>query len=66
MIAELAAALATLLATVASIPQLHRVGRAGDGRGVSVTSAMLGIGSEVAWLRYATQAELWSALPEAG
>ncbi len=66
MIAELAAALATLLATVASIPQLHRVGRAGDGRGVSVTSAMLGIGSEVAWLRYATQAELWSAVPEAG
>ena len=65
MIAELAAALATVLATVAAIPQLHRVARAGDGRGVSVTSAMLGIGSELAWLSYASHAELWSALPEA-
>ena len=65
MIAELAAALATVLATVAAIPQLHRVARAGDGRGVSVTSAMLGIGSELAWLSYASRAELWSALPEA-
>ena len=65
MIAELAAALATVLATVAAIPQLHRVARAGDGRGVSVTSTMLGIGSELAWLSYASRAELWSALPEA-
>jgi uncharacterized protein with PQ loop repeat len=65
VIAELAAALATVLATVAAIPQLHRVARAGDGRGVSVTSAMLGIGSELAWLSYASRAELFSALPEA-
>jgi hypothetical protein len=66
VIAELAAALATVIATVAAIPQLHRVARAGDGRGVSVTSAVLGIGSELAWVMYATQAGLWSALPEAG
>jgi uncharacterized protein with PQ loop repeat len=65
VIAELAAALATVLATVAAIPQLHRVARAGDGRGVSVTSALLGVGSELAWLSYASQAGLWSALPEA-
>jgi uncharacterized protein with PQ loop repeat len=65
VIAELAAALATVLATVAAIPQLHRVARTGDGRGVSVTSALLGIGSELAWLSYASQAGLWSALPEA-
>jgi hypothetical protein len=66
VIAELAAALATVVATFAAIPQLHRVARVGDGRGVSVTSAVLGIGSEIAWLWYAGRAALWSAMPEAG
>ncbi len=65
MIAELAALLATALASLAAFPQLHRVVRHGDGRGVSITDATLGIGSEAAWVGYATQAELWSALPEA-
>jgi hypothetical protein len=63
--AELAALLATAIAVVAAFPQLRRVVRGGDGRGVSVASAVLGIGSEVAWLGYATEAQLWSAIPEA-
>jgi hypothetical protein len=62
---DLAALLATLLAAVAAWPQLWRVVRAGDGRGVSLTSAALGIGGELAWVTYALERELWSALPEA-
>ena len=64
-IAELAALLATALASLAAFPQVRRVVRHGDGRGVSITSATLGIGSEAAWVGYASQAGLWSALPEA-
>jgi uncharacterized protein with PQ loop repeat len=63
--AELAALVATLLATVGALPQLHRIVRRGDRRGVSLTSAALGIGTETAWFGYATIADLWSALPEA-
>jgi hypothetical protein len=63
--AELAALVATLLAAVGAVPQLHRIVRRGDRRGVSLTSAAFGIGTETAWFGYASVAGLWSALPEA-
>lgn len=62
--AELAAILATTLAAIAVVPQLRRVIVAGDGRGVSLTSAVLGVATEVAWVGYTTASDLWSALPE--
>jgi hypothetical protein len=64
-VAELAALLATAIATVAVYPQLRRVLVDGDGCGVSVTSAVLGIATEVAWIAYSAAAGLWSAVPEA-
>jgi hypothetical protein len=63
--AELAALVATALAAAGALPQLHRIVRRGDRRGVSLTSAAIGIGTETAWFGYATGAGLWSALPEA-
>ena len=63
--AELAALVATALAAVGALPQLHRIVRRGDRRGVSLTSAAIGIGTETAWFGYAAVTELWSALPEA-
>ena len=57
--------MATALATIAAVPQLRRVIAAGDGRGVSLTSATLGVGTELAWVWYTGAAGLWSALPEA-
>jgi hypothetical protein len=63
--AEAAALLATALAAVAAIPQLQRVIVHSDGRGVSLTSATIGIGTELAWVGYTVSGGLWSALPEA-
>jgi len=63
--AELAAILATVLAAVAALPQLRRVA-AGDGLGVSLSGAALGVVNESVWVAYATSERLWSAVPEAG
>jgi hypothetical protein len=63
--AELAAILATVLAAVATLPQLRRVA-AGDGLGVSLSGAALGVVNESVWITYATSERLWSAVPEAG
>ena len=65
VMAELAALTATLLAVVAAVPQLRRVLVAGDAAGVSLTSSMLGVSTELAWVAYASASGLWSALPEA-
>lgn len=65
VVAEACALVATVLAVAAAIPQLHRVIRGGDGRGVSITTAALGVGTEVTWVAYASARGLWSALPEA-
>ncbi len=63
--AEVAALVATLVSVVAAVPQLHRVIARHDQRGVSVASATLGFGTELAWIAYASSAGLTSALPEA-
>jgi hypothetical protein len=62
---ETAALGATVLAVAASVPQLRRVIASHDVRGVSITTPVLGVGTELAWAAYAGAAELWSALPEA-
>lgn len=62
---ELAAYLATVLAGVAAVPQLRRLVARGDCAGVSITSAALGIATELAWVGYTAAEGLWSALPEA-
>ena len=53
------------LAAVAAIPQLQRVIVPATARGVSLTSATIGIGTELAWVGYTVSGGLWSALPEA-
>jgi hypothetical protein len=62
------ATLAALMATVVSIactwPQLGRIRRTGDIAGVSVTAAMLTVGSELGWTAYLGGEGLWSAVPE--
>jgi hypothetical protein len=62
------ATLAALVATVVSIactwPQLGRIRRTGDIAGVSVTAAMLTVGSELGWTAYLSGEGLWSAVPE--
>lgn len=61
---EAAAMIATVLAVVGTWPQLRRI-TAGEVEGVSMTSALLGLCTELAWVGYATSAEMWSAVPEA-
>jgi hypothetical protein len=64
-VAESGALTATVVSVVASYPQLRRVIVRRDVCGVSVTSAMLGVGTEVAWFAYTVRGGLWSAVPEA-
>ena len=61
----LAAAVATLLATVGALPQLRRLLTSRDVAGLSISSAALGLGTEVAWAGYTVHEGLWLALPEA-
>lgn len=63
--AELAAALATILAVVGGLPQLHRVAVGRDGRGVSVGACAIGVANEALWIAYALHQGLWGAVPEA-
>lgn len=63
--ADVAAILATALAAVAAVPQLRRVLVSGDGRGVSLSAALLGVVNETNWVAYALSEQLWSAAPEA-
>ena len=56
---------ATVVSVVAAVPQLHRVIARHDQDGVSVASAALGFGTELAWIAYASASGLFSALPEA-
>ena len=65
VMAEGAALAATGVAIAASVPQLHRVIVRSDIQGVSISSAALGIGTELAWIAYASMTGLWSVLPEA-
>ena len=60
-----AALVATVLALVGALPQLHRLVRTGDSNGVSLANATLGVGSELRWVAYTLQGSLWSAVPEA-
>ncbi len=64
-IADLAAVTATTIAAIGSLPQLRRVIVLRDARGVSLASAAIGIGTELAWLAYTVSGGLWSAVPEA-
>lgn len=61
---EIAALVATAVSAASRIPQLRRVIVHGDGRGVSLASATLGIGTELAWVGYIADAGLWSAMAE--
>jgi hypothetical protein len=63
--AELAALCATVIATCGAAPQVRKLIRTRDIAGLSVSCAMLGIGTEVAWCAYAAQGRLWMVLPEA-
>ncbi len=64
-VAETGALAATVVSVVAAYPQLRRVIVRRDVCGVSVTSAVLGVGTEVAWFAYTVRGGLWSAVPEA-
>jgi hypothetical protein len=64
-VAESGALAATVVAVVATYPQLRRVIVCRDVCGVSVTSGVLGVGTEVAWFAYTVRGGLWSAVPEA-
>ena len=61
----LAAVAATALATVGALPQLRRLLTSRDVAGLSISSAALGLGTELAWVGYTVHEELWFALPEA-
>ena len=63
--AEVAALLATALGVAAAVPQMRRVVVASDGRGVSLSGALLGVVNETVWIAYTVHGALWSAAPEA-
>lgn len=63
-IAAAIAAVATMLTVVCGWPQLRRLRRTRDVRGISFTTTTLSISSELGWLMYLTGEGLWSALPE--
>jgi hypothetical protein len=48
----LAAVVATALATVGALPQLRRLLTSRDVAGLSISSAALGLGTELAWVGY--------------
>ena len=60
-----AAVVATMLATVGALPQVRRLLTSHDVAGLSISSAALGFGTEVAWVGYTVHEGLWLALPEA-
>ncbi len=62
---ELAAVVATVLATVGALPQLRRLLASGDVAGLSISSAAIGVGTELAWAGYTVHEGLWLAVPEA-
>ena len=64
-IGELAAVVATVLATVGALPQLRRLLTTRDVAGLSISSAALGLGTELAWVGYTVHERLWLAVPEA-
>lgn len=64
-IRELAAVVATVLATVGALPQLRRLLTSRDVAGLSISSAALGVATEVAWVGYTVHQGLWLAVPEA-
>lgn len=64
-IRELAAVVATVLATVGALPQLRRLLTSRDLAGLSISSAALGVATELAWVGYTVHEGLWLAVPEA-
>ncbi len=56
---DLIAVLATILAAVFLIPQIARLSILGDVRGVSPTWAGLGLITNLAWVAYLWQQEMW-------
>ena len=54
----LAAVAATALATVGALPQLRRLLTSRDVAGLSISSAALGLGTELAWVGYTAHEEL--------
>jgi uncharacterized protein with PQ loop repeat len=62
---ELAAVVATVLATVGALPQLRRLLTSRDVAGLSISSAALGVATELAWVGYTVHEGLWLAVPEA-
>lgn len=58
-----AAAVATVLAAVGALPQLRRVVRTGDVRGVSLTMVTLNAASEVGWFTHFAGRGQWAAIP---
>ena len=56
---------ATVLATVGALPQLRRLLASGDVAGLSISSAAIGVGTELAWAGYTVHERLWLAVPEA-
>jgi uncharacterized protein with PQ loop repeat len=64
-VATVIAVLATSLTVAYGWPQVRRLRRTGDVRGVSLTTATLSVASEIGWLIYLSGEGLWSAVPEA-
>ena len=62
-IAQVGVILATLLATAGALPQLRRVNRTGDTRGVSLAMITLNIASEVGWFIHLSGRGSWAAVP---
>ena len=63
-LAMVIAVVATSMTVACGWPQLRRLRRTGDVRGVSFTTTTLSISSELGWLIYLSGEGLWSALPE--
>ena len=55
--------IATLLAWTTLIPQIRKLARTGDPRGVSATWPFIGLVTNAAWTLYLWSQQLWAAMP---
>lgn len=63
-VATVAAVVATLVSASCAWPQVARIRRSGDVRGVSAAAVALTISSELGWSIYLGDERLWAAIPE--
>ncbi len=59
---DAAALVATILSGISLLPQISKLFRTGDLRGISPTWPVFGVVTNVAWLAYLTSRQLWAAI----